>query len=135
MDDEDDPLRGVRVLVADDDVATREKYGIHLAMSGAFVHCANNGADALTKVGWFRPHVVICDFAVSDMTGLDLLRRLRAIPSEVPALLLLDLDDDAVREVARSTGFAACLQKRFDPAALVRLIDDLVSPSPTTGSS
>ena len=65
------------ILFVDDDLITREVVSRHLRLRGHRVEIGVNGIDALARTGKTRFDVVISDFEMPEMGGLDLLIRLR----------------------------------------------------------
>jgi len=77
-----------RVLVVDDEPAVREALRRALALEGYSVDLAENGAEALRKVGPVDPDVVVLDVLMPEVDGLAACRRLRAEGNRVPVLML-----------------------------------------------
>jgi DNA-binding response OmpR family regulator len=126
MGDNVDPLAGVRVMAVDVDVQARERYGIELAMKGAFVHCPDSGTEALRNLRSFRPQIVVCDTTLPDMSGRVLVWRLRAVPSDVPVILLVSPDEADAGAEDSYEDFASLLQKPVNPAELARVIEGIL---------
>jgi two-component system phosphate regulon response regulator PhoB len=51
----------------------------HLERSGFVVERASNGDDALTRSGRFQPHVVLLNWSLPTLNGIEVCRRLRAL--------------------------------------------------------
>ena len=87
----------VRVLVVDDDFAVASVHsGYVLAVPGFdVVGQAHSGADALRAVTETRPDLVLLDVYLPDLSGLEVLRRLRAMPGPQPDVIVIT----AAREV------------------------------------
>jgi two-component system response regulator MprA len=77
-----------RVLVVDDEPAVREALRRALSLEGYAVDLAENGAEALRKVGPVDPDVVVLDVLMPEVDGLAACRRLRAEGNRVPVLML-----------------------------------------------
>jgi two-component system response regulator MprA len=77
-----------RVLVVDDEPAVREALRRALSLEGYAVDLAENGAEALKKVGPIDPDVVVLDVLMPEIDGLAACRRLRAEGNRVPVLML-----------------------------------------------
>ena len=69
-----------RILVVDDDLATREMLSLALTKSGHRVDRAEGFGPARRALREHRPDLVICDIYMPDGTGLDLLEATRALP-------------------------------------------------------
>src|SRR5437660_3321924 len=77
-----------RILVVDDEPAVREALRRALALEGYSVDLAENGAEALRKIGAAEPDVVVLDVLMPEVDGLAACRRLRERGSRVPILML-----------------------------------------------
>jgi CheY-like chemotaxis protein len=66
-----------RILVADDDSASRNGLGTLLSSWGYEVELAADGDEALARAGTFHPAVVITDLVMPRLDGMELLHRLR----------------------------------------------------------
>jgi two-component system OmpR family response regulator len=82
----------VRVLVVDDEQSLAELVSMALRMEGWEVRTATEGAGALRTAREFRPDVVVLDVMLPDLSGLEVLRRLRAESAYLPVLLLTAKD-------------------------------------------
>jgi two-component system response regulator MprA len=84
------------VLVADDDARLTEMLRRTLSYEGYRVVTAANGRQALASAADERPDVVVLDWLMPEMDGLEVARRLRA--EEIPVLMLSARDgvDDRV---------------------------------------
>lgn len=66
-----------RILVADADAASREFVTSHLAEAGWAVTAASDGASALAEVQAQRPHLMVLDLALPEISGIEICRRVR----------------------------------------------------------
>lgn len=67
------------VLVVEDDVAQCGEMAGYLGRSGLATQMAYDGASALHQAAEHRPRVVVLDFHLPDMTGVQLARQLRPL--------------------------------------------------------
>lgn len=95
-----------RLLLVDDDAATREMYRLRFEMGGYDVLVAADGAEGLLLAAEGRPDLIFLDFGLPDMDGLAVLHRLRRTPpvSAVPVVMLTNLDDGKLRQAAIALG-------------------------------
>ena len=119
-------LRGVRVLVVDDDGDARDLLNAVLTGDGARVVIAASVDDALAIFAADRPDVIVCDIAMPDRDGYDLVRTLRARGDTVPIAALTAHARDGERTRALTAGFQAHLVKPVDPDELVSEVARLV---------
>jgi len=128
-----DCLRGVRVLVVEDDEDTRRMLLAVLAYAGAQTQAAAGGDAAFAVFGRNRPDVLLCDLAMPDGDGHCLIRRIRALPpkegGEVPAVALTAFTTPAVQAQTLSEGFQRYLPKPVDPAELLQVLGVLARPA------
>ncbi|HEY3607431.1 MAG TPA: response regulator transcription factor [Pseudonocardiaceae bacterium] len=83
---------GVRVLVVDDEPTLAELVTMALRYEGWEVRSAGNGITAVRLARDFRPDVVVLDVMLPDLSGLDVLRRLREHTPNLPVLFLTAKD-------------------------------------------
>jgi two-component system OmpR family response regulator len=82
----------INVLVVDDETVLAEMVSMALRYEGWNITTAADGASAVTAARSNRPDVVVLDVMLPDMSGLDVLRRLRAQNPNLPVLLLTAKD-------------------------------------------
>jgi two-component system OmpR family response regulator len=80
--------RGVRVLVVDDEPSIIDVISTALQYQGFGVEAAGSGQEALDQVRRWRPHVIVLDVMLPDMSGFEVAKRLAAERSAVPILFL-----------------------------------------------
>ncbi len=122
------PLEGLRILVMDDDRATREAVADMLARTGAEVRLAASSAEALRAVPDFRPELLLCDIAMPGEDGYAFIRRLRALDvagsSTVPAVAFTALAREEDRERALAAGYQMHIAKPVDSDRLTLAVLD-----------
>jgi PAS domain S-box-containing protein len=123
------PLRGLRILLVDDDDGARELLARILEPTGARVHTAASAADGLASIIALRPDVLVSDIEMPGTDGIGFLRRVRALAEEeggaIPAVALTAYVRDEERERILLAGFQAHLGKPVDADALVRVLAGL----------
>lgn len=105
--------RPVRVLVVDDDKEHREALGRILSREGYAVILAADGREALEIVSRDAVELVITDLRMPDLTGMDLLRQVKAIRPETAVLLVTAFGESATYMAAMNLGAAEYLNKPF----------------------
>ena len=85
-------LYGLKILVVDDDVDTRELIEWVLKRVGAEVTSVGSSREALEVLEREKPHVLVSDLAMPEEDGYALLKKIRALPPErggrIPAIAL-----------------------------------------------
>jgi len=66
-----------RVLVIEDEKGAREALESLLREEGFLVRSAADGEAGLSCFDDFDPHIIVCDYYLPDLNGLQLLRRVR----------------------------------------------------------
>lgn len=82
----------VNVLVVDDEDVLAEMVSMALRYEGWTVNTAADGAAAIAAARNVRPDAVVLDVMLPDMSGLDVLRKLREDNPQLPVLLLTAKD-------------------------------------------
>ena len=117
------------VLIADDAVFMRRLIRDVLRPEGFIVYEAVSGTDALGVVDEVRPDLVILDLALPDMSGFEVLSRLKVRQPESRVLLVsatIAESDAAQALIAGATGYLA---KPFRPAQLLDAVRSSLGPS------
>lgn len=116
----------VRVLIVDDEADMRLLVRTVLRNTSDFevVGEAGSGAEALSAVRGLDPDVVVLDYRMPDLTGVDLAEQLLAESPDRAIVLLSAFLDDATVSAAELVGVRSCLLKdrMFDlPGELLRI--------------
>ncbi len=82
-----------RVLVVDDDPALRRVLARVLVANGLVVETAEGGAAALRQLDAFRPDIALVDYNMPDMTGADVLERVKATHPTIEVIILTAFAD------------------------------------------
>ena len=116
------------ILLVEDSDPIRTAFTILLEDAGYEVRGAGNGGDALRMAGERLPDLVILDMGLPDMSGIQVVRRLKADPStsSAPVVALTGRDEDADRRACFAAGCAAYWVKPVDTHQLVREIPEFM---------
>lgn len=108
------------VLVDDDDLF-RESLGLNLIDEGYSVTSFGNGRDALAYLeGGGGADAVLLDWRMPNLTGIEVLRRMRRAGIAVPVIFLTALSDDIYEEAALEGGAVDFIDKSRRLPILVR---------------
>jgi signal transduction histidine kinase/DNA-binding response OmpR family regulator len=126
-------LRGVNVLLVDDEADARDLFKTVLEGSGARVTAVGSGAEAFSSFTTSLPDVIVSDIEMPEENGYDLIRRLRGLPEErggrIPAAALTAYARAEDRMRALRAGFQHHVSKPVQPAELVAIVASLVRRS------
>jgi CheY-like chemotaxis protein len=123
-------LKGLRVLLVEDEPDARELISMTLRVSGASVYAVESAREALRNMTSFKPDVLLSDIGLPVESGYDLIRRVRALPTnfkKIPAIALTAFATEKDRQRALAAGFQVHLAKPVEPQALVEVIEKLVN--------
>lgn len=114
------------VLVVDDEQGFRDFFREVLSDAGYAVEAVATWPEAEERVGALEFGVVLLDGCLAGASGLEALRRLKALRPGLPVVVLSMMSEDLLEE-ARGLGAEACLPKPTEPDALVRLVERAVA--------
>jgi response regulator of citrate/malate metabolism len=106
----------IGVLIVDDDFMVAKVHAGFVAALEGFqvVGTASTGAQALEEIERRRPDLVLLDVYLPDMTGLEILRRLRAAGSSIDVIVISAARDAESIRSALHGGVLHYLVKPFD---------------------
>ncbi|GLH99405.1 DNA-binding response regulator [Phytohabitans aurantiacus] len=110
---------GQRILVVDDDPTVSDVVCRYLRLAGFEVGMVADGAAALAVADRDAPDLVVLDLMLPGIDGLEVCRRLRARPHQIPIVMLTALGDEADRVLGLELGADDYLAKPFSPRELV----------------
>jgi CheY-like chemotaxis protein len=112
----------LKVLIADDDRLVRAMLSDLLAELGHAVVAAENGKDAVDLCARERPDLLILDFLMPKLSGLDALHAIRERGVSAPAVLLTAISDGSFRAVEGAEAVEVLLPKPVTRRGLVRAL-------------
>lgn len=101
------------VLVVDDNVDFCRMFARLIQRLGFRVASATSGEDALTYLAAHKPDVLVLDFMMPGIDGLDVVRVIRSEPrlSNLPVILFTAVADETFHRYALATGATECWLK------------------------
>ncbi|APR82884.1 two-component sensor histidine kinase [Minicystis rosea] len=124
-------LAGVRVLLVEDEVDSRELLRETLEQHRARVTAVGSVGEAIVALGSSRPHVLVSDIAMPGADGYDLIRHLRsrhaAEGGDIPALALTAYTRSEDRARTLAAGFQMHASKPFEPLDIVSAVAQLAA--------
>ncbi len=116
------------VLVVEDEAAIATMLRYNLEKSGFRVEEAGDGQEALTRIAEIQPDIVLLDWMLPQMSGIEVCRQIRRRPTtrELPVIMVTARteDQDAVRGL--NTGADDYITKPFNMEALIARIRALL---------
>lgn len=124
------------ILVIDDDSDIRELVAWKLTQAGYATLSASDGAEGLAAAiagdaAGRPPDLILCDWMMPKMTGIEVCRSVRANPliSRIPLILLTANADEAEVESGFAAGVDDYIVKPFSPRELLGRIQAVLSRS------
>lgn len=106
----------MKILIVDDSKAMRMIVTRTMKQAGFDKHTfieASNGREALGVIQEQNPDAVLCDWNMPEMSGIELLRELRALGNEVRFGFITSESSPEVHQEARDSGAAFLVTKPF----------------------
>ena len=117
-----------RVFVVEDDALLREAVDLILTHAGYTVATTAVGKGAVDLIARFRPHVILLDIRLPDISGLKVLEILQKSGQVAPIVMMTaDNRPDTVRDVIAAGG-SGYLLKPFEPQDLIARVRLAMKP-------
>ena len=110
-----------RLLLVEDDRALADLVAFHFERAGYDVTRTGDGEEALILVDEVRPDVVLLDWMIEGISGIEVCRRLRrrATTANVPIMMLTARGEESDRIRGLATGADDYITKPFDSEVLL----------------
>ncbi len=117
-----------RVLVVDDEVHIVHVVAIKLRNNGYEVTTADNGAQAFELAQQEKPDIIVTDYQMPVMTGLELVKKLRENETtrDIPVILLTARSFAVSKDEQEELQISTCLSKPFSPRELLGYVEDIL---------
>lgn len=112
------------ILVIDDDPAMRDSLAFLLEVNGFAVVTHETATDVLSDFGNSTVDCVVSDIRMPGMSGLELVRKLKADAIACPVILMTGHGDVALAVEAMKAGAVDFIEKPFEDEALLRAISE-----------
>jgi PAS domain S-box-containing protein len=131
--DERIDLKGLRILVVDDEEDALELISVILSQHGAEVRTVNSARAALDVLPSWRPNVLLSDIGMPDEDGYGFIRKVRLLSPELggrtPAAALTAFARTEDRLLALAAGYQIHVSKPVDPRILAQVVSGLAGKS------
>ncbi|MCC7367517.1 MAG: response regulator [Chloroflexi bacterium] len=127
-----------RILLVDDDRRVRQLVGLTLPADDYELSFAEDGADAIRAAMRLHPDLILLDYAMPGIHGVDVCMAIRAEAStaRIPIIMLTGHGDDETRRRSAAAGANGFLTKPFSPLSLEETIRALLGvESVSSGAS
>lgn len=117
-----------KALVVDDEFHIVQVVAIKLRNNGIEVVTADNGLDAYALACEHKPDIIISDYQMPGLTGLELIEKLRSNQetAAIPVIMLtargFAIDDQQKEQL----GIAFCLSKPFSPREVFATVENVL---------
>ena len=118
------------ILVVDDELSNAEVLALILHEEGFQVMVAGDGRQALERIEEAAPDLLITDYMMPGMSGVELARAVRQLPRHRNLPVLLMSGAAASTLSVHAQDFDAFLRKPFDIEALLRAVQSLLTRPP-----
>ena len=117
-----------KVLIVDDEIHIVHVVAIKLRNNGYEVISADNGAEAFDLALNDRPDIIVTDFQMPLMTGMELVEKLRQHEEtkDIPVIMLTARSFAIPQEQQKKLQISGCLSKPFSPKELLGNIEDVL---------
>jgi two-component system alkaline phosphatase synthesis response regulator PhoP len=122
-----------KILVADDEIHIVQVVSIKLRNNGFEVINAENGRQAYELACSEKPDLIITDYQMPEMSGLELIESLRDTPdlAEIPVVMLTARGFAIEDDLKERLKISECLSKPFSPRELLQSVTDILSQTTT----
>ncbi len=121
----------MKILVVDDSKAMRKIVARTLKQAGFESHSveeAENGVQAYTAIAAAPPDLVLCDWNMPEMNGIELLQKLRAEGKGVKFGFVTTEGTPEMRKLAMDSGALFLIAKPFTPETFQQVLQPLLQP-------
>ncbi|WP_316395651.1 response regulator FixJ [Bradyrhizobium sp. 33ap4] len=119
-----------RILVIDDDDAMRDSLAFLLDISGFWVATHETAAEFLNDIASGPVDCVVSDIRMPGMSGLELMRKLKADRIDCPVVLITGHGDVSLAVEAMKAGAVDFIEKPFEDEVLLRAINAALEARP-----
>jgi CheY-like chemotaxis protein len=114
------------ILVVDDELNNLNLIKCFLEAEGMIIHCATSGEDALRKMKDVPFHLMITDFNMPGMDGMELARKALEIAPDMPIIMLTGEISPEIPQLAEKVGIKTVLAKPIHPIELLKAVRQVI---------
>ena len=116
------------ILIADDEPNQLELMSFNLSNAGYSIIKATNGKEAIELIENHSPDLIILDWMMPKMSGIDVCRTLRSRSEtkQIPIIILSARSEDSDKSLGLDTGADDYISKPFSPKELISRVKALL---------
>jgi DNA-binding NarL/FixJ family response regulator len=124
----------LRILIVDDSDRMRRIIASILSLHSGWAICgeAENGISGIEKFQELQPDLVLLDFGMPDMSGIEAAARMSTSNPSIPLILFSVWDTDAFQKEAARAGICAVVRKS-EAWTLIEKIESVFAQRPNPG--
>jgi DNA-binding response OmpR family regulator len=123
------------VLVVEDDTVQCKEIAEFLSDAGLNVKTAHNGSHALRQAAAFRPRVMLLDYNLTDITGVQLAVQLQALLPQTVIIIMSGRIDGLSEQALKAAGIVVFVNKPLPQRPFLRAVLNLVRSAKTNPES
>lgn len=111
-----------KILIIDDDETIFFSFKTFLNQNNFNLDYAKNGKEGLDKLTKNNPNVIVADFKMPEMTGLEFLKAAKIIKPDIPIIIISAYGDTSTRRLFFEEGAFDYIEKPFDIESIINVI-------------
>lgn len=115
-----------KILVVDDEDILRMLIADTLEFEGYIIEEAENGQEGFKMIESNSYDLIILDYMMPEMTGMEVLEKIKPLNLTVPIVMLTAKAQQADRDLAHQNGAKYFMPKPFSPSELVDLVNEIL---------
>lgn len=112
------------ILIVDDEPTILESGKIILEDEGYEVITASDGREAMNALKNYNIHIVLTDFKMPGLNGLELIKWIKKVEPELPVIMITSYVNRSIKGVVRKAGACEFMLKPIDYTELVEKIEE-----------
>ncbi|MBU0549228.1 MAG: response regulator, partial [Candidatus Omnitrophica bacterium] len=113
------------ILIADDQTSVRDLLYDALTKAGYKVIATHSGTGAIELIRKQNPDLLLLDFKMSDLNGIDTLKKIRSFNNKVKIVMLTAAGTEELEKEARLSGAGGFLRKNLGIDVIIKAINDI----------
>jgi len=115
------------ILIVDDEPTILESGKIILEDEGYEVITASDGREAMNVLKTHNIHIVLTDFKMPGLNGLELIKWIKKFEPELPVIMITSYVNRSIQGVVRRAGACEFMLKPIDYTELIEKIEEAIS--------